>query len=99
VYDKTFSRSQSPKKIIPVMDHINNTGINILIGNQQILNIDFTDLSNLYVNKNESVITVCCGEKLNIKETYPSHYLCHITTLARAMKINKIAGYIYNAKE
>jgi hypothetical protein len=99
VYDKTFSKNHSHNKIIPVKDHINNTGINILTGHQQILNIDFIDLSNLYVNNNESVITVCCGEKLNIKEAYPSHYLCHITTLARAMKIDTIVGYLYNSKE
>lgn len=83
IYDKTFSKKLKSGQIIPVCDHIN---------------IDFTDMSNLYQKRDRSIITVCCGKTLNTEERYPSHYMCHITTLARAMRINTIAGYLYNTK-
>ena len=99
IYDKTFSKKLKSGQIIPVCDHINNTGTNILIGHQKKLDIDFTDMSNLYQKRDRSIITVCCGKTLNTEEKYPSHYMCHITTLARAMSINTIAGYLYNTKQ
>ena len=98
IYDKTFSKNLKSCQIIPVCDHINNTGTNILIGHQKKLTIDFIDVSNLYQQKYNSIITVCCGKTLNVEERYPSHYMCHITTLARAMRINTIAGYLYNTR-
>ena len=96
VIDTTMSQKIKEKEIIQVMDHINNTGANILIGKQKILGIDFIDMSNFYTHKDKSIITHCCGKVLNTNKDYPSHYLCNITTLARAMKFNKIMGLLYN---
>ena len=53
-------------------------------------------MATLYRYKKNSIITDCCGENLNKKYEYPSHYICHITTLAHAMKIKNIQGYLYN---
>ena len=32
----------------------------------------------------------------NNKYEYPSHHICHITTLAHAMNIKNIHGFLYN---
>ena len=99
VFDATMSMKIKKNEIIQVRDHINSTGTNILIGKQKKLCIDFTDLTNLYEHNQNGVITECYGEILNTEKEFPSHYLCHITTLARAMGFNKITGYLYNTIE
>ena len=97
VIDLTSTPKEEHGMIISVQDHINRTGTNILIGRQKLLGIDFIDMTNLYQKKKNSIITNCCGEILNNKYEYPSHYLCHITTLARAMNTKNIHGFLYNA--
>ena len=92
--------TRTPKKehgtIISIHDHINRTRTNILTKRQKLLGIDFIDMTNLYQKKKNSIITDCCGEILNNKYEYPSHYICHITTLAHAMNIKNIHGFLYN---
>ena len=83
-----------PGEIIQVQDHINRTGTNVLMGRQKPLGIDFIDMTNIYQNQQYSIITDCCGETLNNKYEYPSHYICHITTLAHALKIKNIYGFL-----
>ncbi len=99
IYDATTSKNLKCGQIVRIRDHINNTGTNILIGLQKTLKIDFPDSTNFYSQGQRGVITTCCGKKLNIEKKYPSHYLCHPTTLARAMQINTITGYLYNVWE
>jgi len=96
VIDLTSTSKQEHGIIISVQDHINRTGTNILTGRQKRLGIDFIDMTNLYQKNKNSIITDCCGEILNNKYKYPSHYLCHITTLAHAMNIKNIYGFLYN---
>ena len=96
VIDLTSTHKEEHGRIISVQDHINRTGTNILTGKQKVLGIDFIDMTNLYQKKKNSIITDCCGEILNNKYEYPSHYLCHIVTLARAMNIKNICGFLYN---
>ena len=96
ITDATTSTKKEPGTIIPVQNHINRTGTNILTRRQKLLGIDFIDMTNLYQTKKNSIITDCCGESLNNKYEYPSHYICHITTLALAMNIKKIYGFLYN---
>ena len=95
VYDATVSKNIKKGQKFMVKDHVNKTGTNILIGQQKKLCIDFTDISSLYTHKKNSIITTCCGEKLNMNLEYPCHYLCHITTLAKAMQFKTIIGYLY----
>ena len=85
VLDATMSNQIKKNHTIQVMDHINKTGTNILIGKQKKLGIDFVDLNNLYFHESNSVITKCCGYKLDRNIEYPSYFLCHITVLAKAM--------------
>ena len=96
VIDLTSTPKEEYGMIISVQDHINRIGTNILTGRQKLLGIDFIDMTNLYQTKKNSIITDCCGEILNNKYKYPSHYICHITTLALAMNIKKIYGFLYN---
>ena len=79
-----------------VKDHINRTGQNPLRGKQKKLNIDFIDMSNLYKYNKNAVITDCCGQKLNLNYSYPNHYLCNISIIARASGVKEISGYLIN---
>ena len=96
ITDATYSKKIAAGKMVQVKDHINKTGSNTLIGKQEFLNIDFIDMTGAYSFENNAVITVCCGEKLNKNYKYPSHFLCHITMLARVFKIPTIRGFLYN---
>ena len=96
VTDSTRNNKKEQGMIISVKDHINRTGTNILIGRQKFLDIDFIDMTNLYKSEKNSIITHCCGETLNNKYEYPSHYICHVTTLAQALKIKNIKAFLYN---
>ena len=96
IIDLTSTPKEEYGMIISVQDHINRIGTNILTGRQKLLGIDFIDMTNLYKKKKNSIITNCCGEILNNKYKYPSHYICHITTLAHAINIKNIYGFLYN---
>ena len=97
VTDATYSNKIPTGSTVQVKDHINRTGSSVLIGKQALLNIDFIDMTEAYSVEKKGVITVCCGEILNKNFDYPSHFLCHITTLAHALKIPTIKGFLYNA--
>ena len=97
IYDITYNKKIKNGEIVGVKDHINKTGTNPLIGKQKELSIDFIDITRIYQNnKKNDVITTCCGKKLNTKYTYPSHYLCNITILARACNIQTISAFLIN---
>ena len=61
---KTYNKDFPNKHIIPVNDHINKTGINPIINNNQIKAPQFQDISRLYKTI-KGVTTTCCGEKIN----------------------------------
>lgn len=87
-----LTKGYNSKEIVEVSDHINKTGTNPLIGNQQKLGIDFPDISNLYQNK-KGVITSCYGNKFNeVDEKNCSTWICHISIVARAIGITNISG-------
>ena len=96
VIDLTNTLNIEPGMIISVQDHINRTGTNILARKQKFLGFDFIDMTNIYQNQQYSIITDCCGETLNNKYEYPSHYICHITTFAHMLNISNIHGFLYN---
>ena len=96
IIDATRNIHNKPGAIISVHNHINRTGINILIDKQKLLSINFIDITTPYIYKKDSIITNCCGETLNNNYEYPSHYMCNITILAHAINIKKIHGFLYN---
>ena len=90
VIDATINYDYEKGTIFKVNDHINKTGMSILRGKQQLLKIDFIDISYLYLKSKQGIITQCCGQSLDTKEVFPSHYLCQVTILAKALKIDSI---------
>ena len=98
IYDATHSKNKKPGTLFQIKDHLNLSGHNPLIGRQAFLGIDFIDISKLYHCGDEGVITHCCGTELNTQYDYPSHYLCHLSILARAMGIKSINAFLYNIK-
>ncbi len=96
ITDATSTKKIAAGNTVQVKDHINKTGSSPLIGKQIFLEIDFIDITGAYSFDKNAIITVCCGETLNKQYEYPSHFLCHITILARALKIPIIKGLLYN---
>ena len=96
VYDITQNSKLEKKTYLPVNDHINCTGSNPLVGRQKKLGIDFVDMTNVYKQRDDGIITHSCGGKLNHKFKYPSHYLAHFIILARTFKFKAIAAYLIN---
>ena len=96
IYDITTTKEHSEETIIGVNDHINRTGNNPLIGHQKELNIDFININKLYKSEKNSIKTDCCGKTLNLKYPYPSHYLCNISILAKAIGVPTISAFLVN---
>ena len=96
IYDITTTKEHPVETIINVNDHINRTGNNPLIIHQKKLGINFTNINKLYKNEQNSIKTDCCGKTLNPRYPYPSHYLCNISILAKAIGIPKISAFLVN---
>ena len=96
IYDITTTKKHPVETVINVNDHINRTGNNPLIGRQKELGIDFTNINKLYKSEQYSIKTDCCGKTLNPRYPYPSHYLCNISILAKAIGIPKISAFLVN---
>ena len=96
ITDITKNNEMKQGTIFPIKDHINRTGKNILMGKQKQLGIDFIDSSTIYTPQADSIITDCCGSRPGKQYKYPSKYICHITTLACALDIKIIYGFLYN---
>ena len=96
IYDRTRTNEYPVETIINVNDHINRTGNNPLIGRQKDMNINFTNINKLYKSEHNSIKTDCCGKTLNLRYPYPSHYLCNISILAKAIGIHKISAFLVN---
>ena len=100
VYDTTHNTQHKNNEIIAVSDHINQTGHNPLIGNQNKLNTPFIDISNLYQTTN-GITTHCLGRRFNQHKKnykYPSTHLCYISIIAHAIGIKKIHAFLVNQK-
>jgi hypothetical protein len=94
IYDLCPS-TKNTEEIIPVNDHVNRTGENPLIGRQGKLNVEFPDITSLYVKKENGVTTFCCGNHEPLEKIeYPSMYLSNISILARVLDFKEIHGYI-----
>ena len=99
IFDLTNCSNYKNNKLINVKDHINQTGSNILIGNQKKIDIDFPDLSNIYTDNGQGIITICCGNQPSNEKTYPSTFLCNISIIAKILNFKYIFGYLYNIKK
>ena len=96
IYDLTKMIKLNHGTIIHVNDHINKTGKNILIGKQKKLNIDFIDLSSLYVKAVDGRVSTSFGDRLNKGTEAPNHFLCNLSILAKALGFHLIMAKLYN---
>ena len=91
IYDLGLIEKKS-QEIIEVQDHLNKTGINPIIGSDE---IDFKDISKLYKSK-KGIVTTCCGKRLNLNYKNPSHFLCIFSVLVFYLGFTNISGFIIN---
>ncbi|MFQ6609210.1 MAG: hypothetical protein ACE5D7_00275 [Fidelibacterota bacterium] len=91
-----YSPPQKPTgRILSVNDHVNRSGINPLVGRQKLLDVEFIDLTGMYVKKKGGITTICCGNHPIPENTlYPSMYLSTVSILAKAMDYKEIHAYI-----
>ena len=100
---KIYDITNVDKKIkkINIENHINKTGENPLIGNQKKLKIDFLDITSIYSYKNKKGETTTSLGKKQItkenKEKNPSTELSNIAIVCKALKFEKIEGFLINA--
>lgn len=93
-----FYISACVKTQSPHSNHINKTGHNPLIGEQNKTKEPFIDISNLY-SSTDGVITCCLGKHFDDyknKYKYPSQYLCYISIIAKALGKDDIRGFLIN---
>ena len=98
IYDQTYNPKHKQDEIIEIKDHINKTGGNPLIGNQDKLHEQFFDISKLYSGY-KGITTTCLGksfEKNKKDHKYPSTYMCQIAITAKALRDCKIKGFLIN---
>ena len=96
IYDATKIPNQPAGSVFGVKNHINRTGKTPLIGQQKKSSQAFIDISTLYNHREHFIITHCCGQKLNMKAAFPSHYLCHISIYAKFIGIPNISAFLIN---
>lgn len=97
IYDATKTKEFAQGETIKIINHINRTGHNPLIGRQKEFGINFLDITKIY-NNQKGVITDCCGNKLDTTYQFPSHYLCHFSILAAACGIKEIYANLINIR-
>ena len=98
IYDITYSPEHKNKEVFNVKDHINKTGTNPLRGKQNKTQQDFTDLSNVY-NQKQGVITNSLGSKYEEKKNthnFPSTTLSNISIFLKGCGHNNILGKLIN---
>ena len=101
IYDYTFNPQHNHNERIAILDHINKTGHNPLIGNQDKIRKQFIDISSLYKTK-EGVTTRCLGKRFNTKKKdnkYPSTYICHVAIILKALGRENIKAFLINILE
>ena len=92
IYDYTIGL-KTPGEVFPVNDHINRIGHNPFIGKQQLFNIDFINVEQLYVQHATGIITNSCGKELEPNLPFPSSYLANIAMIGLILNY-KIEGYL-----
>lgn len=97
VYDTTRNKKYNTGHMISISDHINLTGTNPIIGNQEKLGIEFIDLHNLYSTKGPEV-AFCSQEMFDFSDKYSNHckHIALLAIAARAVGYSHIEGYLYN---
>ena len=100
IYDITKANPKTKK--ISIKNHINKTGFNPLVGNQQTFKIDFLDITTIYFCKSKKgKTTTSLGKKYfknKDEEKTPSTYLANIAIICKALKFQQIEAFLINTQ-
>lgn len=95
IYDLGFNKKNT---IIPINNHINKTGINIL--REEIAGkIEFYDITNIYYHNPKGKIAECFGDNktlFNNHQYIQTYTLCNCVILAHKCGAKKIKAFIIN---
>ena len=100
IFDITYAKNKPNFFEQSVCDHINKTGTNWLRKKQKQLQLDFVDITNLYISK-DKITTNSLGlyyEKNKKKHKNPSTDICNIAIMLKGMGYKKIKGRLVNCK-
>ncbi len=100
IWGATASEKHQNKKILPVKDHINFSGYNPLIGKQKKIKTNFPDMTNVYEQHKNAIITISRGKYFLEEDIYdyPTQYFCYFAIIARSLGIKKVSGFLINQK-
>ena len=93
IYDAGFNKHQ---QIIPIKNHINKTGTNIL-RNEQNNKITFYDITNIYQQQAHSRVAECFGNHIPNKRNpqyTQARFLCNYVIAAHYVGVKEIFAYI-----
>tara|TARA_B100000945_G_C20389391_1_gene601436 strand:+ start:66 stop:536 length:471 start_codon:yes stop_codon:yes gene_type:complete len=104
IYDVTKNEFYKKGEMIRIGDHINLTGNNPIIGNQQKLGVDFLALNNLYNTENtlkDVEVAFCSNSIFSFSKEYKNHckHIAVLAIAARASGYSVIEGFLYNIYE
>ena len=100
IYDKTYIKERKHKEVLHINNHINKSGTNPFL-NTHLDKIEFYDITQIYDQKPEGVITTCLGKKYkknNKEQKYPSAFLAYFAIYLYTQGYEKITGKIINLK-
>jgi len=92
IYDLGFNKTNT---IIPIINHINKTGINPL--RKQEKKIKFYDITQIYKQQKGGEIAECYGgrpQKQKNKKYIQAHFLCNYVIAANHIGIKNIYAYV-----
>ena len=100
IWGATNSEKHKNKEILLVKDHINFSGYNPLIGKQKKIKTNFPDMTNVYEQHKNAIITISRGKYFLEEDiyNYPTQYFCYFAIIARSLGIKKVRGFLVNQK-
>ena len=98
IWGATATEKYKNKEILQVKDHINFSGYNPLIGKQKNIKTNFPDMTNIYEQHKNAIVTTSRGKYFLQEEIYeyPTQYFCYFAIIARSLGIKKITGFLIN---
>ena len=101
VWGITSHENTKTGEIIKIKDHINCTGKNPLRGNNELFDITFPDLSNMYVKEKKGKVTTSWGKNYPgpTPQSYPSVFFCYYGIIASALGLPPINAYLINIEK
>ena len=99
LYEKTDIKEIKNKEVLHINNHINKSGTNPFLKTNT-NKIEFYDITQIYQQKKEGIITTCLGKKYKKnknKEKNPSAFLAYFA-IHLHIKGYKVVGKLFNLK-